>query len=53
MRYLIIKNDGVPYYTNWYDHENNYEEGMIVFDLYNHVYTTDGVNYNEIIFDNL
>jgi hypothetical protein len=24
-----------------------------VFDLYNHVYTTDGINYNEIIFDNL
>jgi len=51
MKYLILyKDKGIytNFYTNWYDKENNYIEGMIVFDLLLHVYTTNGEDWQPI-----
>ena len=43
MRYLIVPKDQPPFFTSWFDVENNYSEGMIVFDLDFQTYTSDGV----------
>lgn len=55
MRYLIYFKDGLndPFYTEWYNYENNYIEGMIVFDLVNFIWTTDGKTWKETAIDNL
>lgn len=52
MRYLITGN-GEPYLTDWFTIENNYIECMTVYDLRNEVYTTDRINWKEIIIDTL
>lgn len=52
-RYLIIINGSVPFLTHWYDFENNYEEGMTVYDFRKMMYTSDGVNWNQIQRDSL
>lgn len=56
MRYLVTTNDThSPFFTEWFDPENNFnpEIGMIVYDLKEFKFTTDGVNWNEITFDHL
>lgn len=52
MHYLIYYN-GTPFYTNWFTVENNYVDGMVVFDLLNHEYTNDGKEWKEITEDHL
>lgn len=51
-KYLII-HDSKPFYTNLYNYENNYVDGMIVIDLYAGDYTTDGVVWIEVQQDHL
>lgn len=46
--YLIIPKDSDPFLSKWYDYENNYAEGMIVFDFSTKGYTTDGNNWKNI-----
>lgn len=55
MRYLVTTNTLPPFLTNWYDTKNHFnpEIGMVVYDLYKFIYTTDGVKWNEIIEDHL
>ena len=53
MRYLVIIPNQTPTYSQWFDAENHFEDGMTIFDLINDVYTTDGVNWQEIEFDHL
>lgn len=52
MRYLILHNNEA-FYTNWLDVDNNYVEGMVVFDLLRDEFTTDGINTKEIEEDHL
>jgi hypothetical protein len=52
MRYLILVGYEA-FYTNWFDAENNYAAGMVVFDLINHTFTNDGTTWNEINEDHL
>ncbi len=52
MNYLILR-DGEAFYTNWFDYENNYNDGMVVFNLLTDTYTTDGINWKEIEQDHL
>lgn len=52
MRYLIIYN-GTASYTQWFETENNYCEGMIVIDFVKDVVTFDGKTWKEIEEDNL
>ena len=53
MNYLIVINSHEPFYTNWFDAENNWIEGMIVFNLLNHTWTSDGKTWHEIKQDHL
>lgn len=55
MRYLITCDVCMPFLTKWFDAENNFnkEVGMVVFDLLNQVYTTDGYNWENIQIDHL
>ncbi len=52
MQYLILY-EKKAFYTNWFDAENNYTNGMIIFDLINHTYSTNGKEWNEIKEDQL
>lgn len=52
MRYLIYF-DGNAFYTNWYDYENNYTDGLIVFDLETDKFTSNGKDWEEIEEDHL
>lgn len=52
MNYLIL-HDGKSFYTNWYSYDNNYVDGMIVFDFRNSQYTTDGIKWLPIEEDHL
>ena len=55
MQYLITGNSFAPFFTDYYTSENcfNPDVGMIVYDLVNTVYTSDGVNWIEIEIDHL
>lgn len=54
-RYLIVptgyRED--PFYTKWFDIHNHYEDGMIVFDFMNNIYTNNGLNWHTIEEDEL
>lgn len=52
MNYLITGNFQ-PFFTNWFDKENHYRDGMIVYDLINFKYTEDGDNWIAIPVDHL
>lgn len=52
-RYLIIPHEGEPFNTKWFEAENHYQEGMIVFDLACGDYTEDGINWKPIQVDHL
>lgn len=55
MRYLVITSTYEPFRTDWFDSGNNYNEDidMIVFDLWNNKYTSDGKTWQEIVCDQL
>ncbi len=54
MRYLIVFSDGtLPFYTKWYDFENNFVQGMTVFNLSENTYSTNGKYFVEIPEDHL
>lgn len=56
MNYLILyqgTHERSAFYTNWFDPENNYIEGMTVFNLLTHTFTTDGKTWKEIVQDHL
>lgn len=53
MRYLIQPLNQEPFLTNWFDWENNYNEGMTVYDTINWTYTKDGNNWLELEIDHL
>lgn len=52
MKYLVL-HKGEAFYTNWFSKENNYETGMIVFNMENNTYTTDGDKWKKIEQDHL
>lgn len=52
MNYLILIN-GDAFYTNWFDVENNYIDGMVVFNILSDSFTTDGQTWKEINEDSL
>ncbi len=55
MQYLITTKDNPPFLTKWFDAENNFnsELGMVVYDLINNKYTTNGIDWADIEFDHL
>lgn len=53
MNWLIIPKEGKPFLTKWFDYENHFTEGMIIFDLSNMTYSTDGKVFCEVEEDHL
>lgn len=55
MRYLITTKDFPPYLTDWFESANNFnaKAGMVVYDLYRNLYTTNGNVWVEIKIDRL
>ncbi len=53
MRYLITIPNEAPFLTNWYSFENNYIQGMVIYDLNKLTYSTDGKRFVVIDFDHL
>lgn len=55
MNYLIISNTYEPFYTNWFNAENNFnaDDGMIVFDLLSGKHTINGTDWIETKQDHL
>lgn len=55
MRYLITTQTHPPFFTEWFDAENNFnlELGMVVFDLKIRMYTTTGHTWLPIDVDHL
>lgn len=49
-RYLITIPNKEPFLSHWFDADNHFnaELGMVVFDLANGLYTTDGKNWKEL-----
>jgi len=52
MTYLIL-HEGKAFYTEWFMAENNFVEGMTVFNLDADTFTTDGEKWQAIEFDHL
>ena len=50
---LIIPKDSEPFLTKWFQYENHYSKGMVVYDLYSHLYTKNGEDWDEIQLDHL
>ena len=56
MQYLITtKETDKPFLTNWFDAENHFNPNvqMVVYDLINLVFTTDGKTWKPIEIDHL
>jgi len=55
MRYLITMKEHEPVLTKWFDAENNFnlDADMVVYDLVEDLYTTNGVDWYEISIDHL
>jgi hypothetical protein len=51
MRYLVYSDDLEAFYTNVFNWVSGCE--MVVFDLYKHLLTVDGITWNDINFDQL
>jgi len=50
MQYLIVEHEKEPFFTNWFSVENNYVDGMIVFDTHIDKYY-DGSEWKKIKHD--
>mgnify|MGYP003425763136 FL=1 len=55
MRYLITMTEEPPFFTNWFSYENNWADGtgMVVYDLFQSLYTTDGKTWEPVETDEL
>lgn len=53
MRYLVTMKAEPPFFTMWFEYENHYQDGMIVYDLFNSLYTTDGKTWEPVETDEL
>lgn len=52
MRYLVYHNNE-SFFTNWFEEDNHYSPGMIVFDLEYGKFTDDGKTWKDIEEDHL
>jgi hypothetical protein len=50
MNYLVTFIDGslTPFLTKWFEYDNHWVEGMVVFDLSDNTYTIDGKDWRPI-----
>lgn len=54
-RYLVTTENYTPFFTDWFEAENHFNKdyGMVVYDLSERKYTTDGTNWHPIQIDHL
>jgi hypothetical protein len=45
MKYLIYFPESEPFFTKCFDAENHFVDGMVVFNVHQYVYTTDGTTW--------
>ena len=55
MRYLVTTNVSHPFLTDWFDSESHFDADveMVVYDLFEKLFSTDGKSWNKIAFDHL
>lgn len=55
MRYLITTKKNPPFLTKWFESENHFNKdiGMIVYDLIENKFTSDGIHWYDIEIDHL
>lgn len=53
MRYLVTCREYDPFLTDYYDYDNCFIKGYIIFDLELKKYTEDGTTWKEIEIDTL
>ena len=53
MTYLVTQPNYAPFLTNWFDSENHFTEDMVVYNLLNNSYTTNGIEWIELNIDHL
>lgn len=55
MQYLVTSDINPPYLTDWFDAENHFVDdiNMVVYDLLNEVFTTNGQDWQDIAIDSL
>ncbi len=53
MQYLIHPKGLEPFLTKWYDFENHYVTGMIIYDLWHEEYSVDGKTFIKMQTDHL
>jgi len=55
MRYLVTIPNFHAFLTKWYEYENHWDDGkgMVIYDLQNLTYTTDGKDWHPIEQDHL
>ncbi len=53
MRYLVTSTEFEPFLTKWFDPDNNFVLGMVVYDLYNFTYTKDGTTWIPLAIEHL
>lgn len=54
MRYLVTTLRQTPFFTDYWDYPNFWNDGIIaIYDLDNKLYTTDGLKWQEIKIDHL
>ena len=55
MRYLITTNSHKPFFSRRFEYENHFNDkvGMVVYDLVEDKYTTDGIHWYNIEVDSL
>lgn len=55
MRYLVTTKNKSPFFTNWFEPENHFNPDveMVVYDLVELKFTTDGKTWEDIEIDHL
>jgi hypothetical protein len=51
--YLITQPGTEPFLTKYFDPENHWQDGMVIFNCATSEYTTDGVNWQPLNEDHL
>ena len=52
-RYLVTMPSHEPFYTDYFEPENHFTPGMVVYDLREYLHTTDGLNWTATAIDQL
>ena len=49
MNFLIQPKDEKPFLTNWFEFENHYSKGMVIYNLISNMFSSDGDTLSELL----